>query len=127
MPRYDAYAETQLIRGHTLTVYSNPRLGATVELDGRVRGRTPIIIRGVEKGPHTLRLTLEGFRPAVHTFERDGAAAARQPDAIRHARDGADPRVLVVPARDEEDALFVPHVDGEGDVHVREDDDVFDR
>ena len=62
---------------------------------------------------------------AVQALESDGATSAREADAVRHLGDGADLRVLVVVLGDEQHALLVADVDGEGDVHVGEDDDVF--
>jgi hypothetical protein len=56
-----------------------------------------------------------------------GAPAARKADAVDHVGDGADGRVVAPMAGDEQDALVVADVDGERDVHVREDDDVFQR
>ncbi len=61
----------------------------------------------------------------VQPLERDGAAPAGETDAVRHLRDRADLRVLVVVLGHEQHAILVADVDGEGDVHVGEDDDVF--
>ncbi len=63
--------------------------------------------------------------PAVQAVQRDRVTAAGKADVIGHLGDGADLRVLVVVLRHEQHALFVADVDGEGDVHVGEDDDVF--
>ena len=58
----------------------------------------------------------------------DGAAgAAGQADALGDAGDGADAGVLAVVARNEQDAILVPRVDGERHVHGREDDGVVKR
>ena len=62
---------------------------------------------------------------AVEALERDRATAAGQPDAIGDLRDRADLRVLVLVLGNEQDAVLVADVDGQGDVHVGEDDDVF--
>ena len=62
---------------------------------------------------------------AVQAVQRDGAAAAGEADAVGDLGDGADLRVLVVVLGHEQHALLVADVDGEGDVHVGEDDDVF--
>ena len=59
--------------------------------------------------------------------ERDGAGAARQPHAIGHLGDDADARIVVFMAWNKQDALLGAHVHGEGHVHVREDDEVFQR
>ena len=64
---------------------------------------------------------------AVQAGQADGAAAAGQADAVADLGDGADLRVLALVARHEQHALLVADVDGEGDVHVREDDDVVQR
>lgn len=71
MPLNDPYAETQ-IDGHTLTVYSNPQLGAEVRLDGQLRGRTPTIMRGVPAGRHILQLRLDGYEALVHELNLTG-------------------------------------------------------
>jgi hypothetical protein len=63
------YADTQLVSGHTVTVYSNPQLGAIVEFDGQVRGRTPTIMRGIPSGEHTVKLRLDGFEELVQTVD----------------------------------------------------------
>ena len=60
----------------------------------------------------------------MHALEGDRAAPAREADAVRHLRDGPDLRVLVVVLGHEQHAILVADVDGEGDVHVGEDDDV---
>ena len=63
--------------------------------------------------------------PAVQTVQRDRATAAGEADAIGDLGDGADLRVLVLVLGHEQHALLVADVDGEGDVHVGEDDEVF--
>jgi hypothetical protein len=68
-PPPNPYAETRVVSGHTVTIYSNPQLGAEVEFDGQVRGRTPIILRGIESGFHTVKLRLEGFAELIHPFD----------------------------------------------------------
>ena len=62
---------------------------------------------------------------AVQAVQRDRATAAGEPDAIGDLGDGADLRVLVLVLGHEQHALLVADVDGEGHVHVGEDDDVF--
>ena len=64
---------------------------------------------------------------AVEAVQRDGATAAGEADAVGDLGDGADLRVLVVVLGHEQHAILVADVDGEGDVHVGEDDDVFQR
>ena len=77
---------------------------------------------------HSLRIGLGGADDAsVQAVERHRAAAARQPHAVGHLGDGADARVVVLVARDEQHALLRPDVHGQGHVHVREDDDVLQR
>ena len=63
----------------------------------------------------------------MQAVQRDGEPAAGQPDAVGDLGDGADLRVLVLVLGHEQHALLVADVDGEGDVHVGEDDDVFQR
>ena len=62
---------------------------------------------------------------AMQADERDGAAAAREPDALCDLGDGAHLGVGVLVLRDEQHAVLVADVDRQGRVHVREDDDVF--
>jgi hypothetical protein len=52
------------------------------------------------------------------------ARAAGQPDALGDAGDRAHARVLALMARHEQDPLLVAGVDGQRDVHGREDDRV---
>ena len=73
-----------------------------------------------------LRVAGRGARdPAVQAVQGDRATAAGEADAIGHLGDGADLRVLVVVLGHEQHAILVADVDGEGDVHVGEDDEVF--
>jgi len=60
----------------------------------------------------------------MQSGQGDGASATRQPDPVGHLRDGAHLRVLVLVLWDEQDTVLVTDVDGESDVHVREDDEV---
>ena len=64
---------------------------------------------------------------AMQAVQRDGEPAAGQADAVGHLGDGADLRVLVLVLGHEQHALLVADVDGQGHVHVGEDDDVFQR
>jgi hypothetical protein len=59
--------------------------------------------------------------------ERDRPRAAGQADTIGHLGHGADPRIIAAVTRDEHYALLIAHVDGQGEVHVGEDDGVFQR
>ena len=56
--------------------------------------------------------------------ELDGAGAAGQADAVGDLGDGADLGELAVVAGDEQHALLVTRVDGEGHIHGGEDDGV---
>jgi hypothetical protein len=60
----------------------------------------------------------------VQTDELDGSDAARQANTFGDLGDRADLCVLAVVPWHEQHALFVGHVGGDRDVHVREDDDV---
>ena len=65
---------------------------------------------------------------AVQAVQGHGAAAAGHAHALADLGDGADLRVLALVARDEQHALLVvADVDGDRDVHVREDDEVVQR
>jgi hypothetical protein len=61
---------------------------------------------------------------AGDALQRGAAGAAGKPDALGDAHDRAHGRVLAVVARNEDDPLLVTDVDGQGDVHRREDDRV---
>ena len=75
-----------------------------------------------------LRVGLRRARDAaVQPLDRDGGGAARQPDAVGHAGDGADRGVLALVLRHEQHALLVADLDGQRHVHVGEDDDVVER
>ena len=63
----------------------------------------------------------------MQAVERDGGRAAGKADALGHLGNGADPGVLPLVARDEQHSLLVADVDGDRDVHVREDDRVVKR
>ena len=63
---------------------------------------------------------------AVQALERDGAAAAGKAHVLDHVGDGADAGELVALAGHEHHALGVTGVDGQGHVHVGEDDGVVD-
>jgi TonB family protein len=43
--------------------------GASVWMDGRVQGETPLTVKDLRPGMHQLRLTLEGHAPAELTFD----------------------------------------------------------
>ena len=86
--------------------------GRSIDLDPQAALR--VGVGGAELGP-------------VQAVEVDGAAAAGHADALAHLGDGADLRVLALVARDEQHALLVADVDGDRDVHVREDDEVVER
>ena len=59
--------------------------------------------------------------------EGDGLRSAGQPHALGDVRDGSDRRVVRLVLRHEHYLLGVTDVDGERDVHAREDDEVFER
>ena len=61
-------------------------------------------------------------RGAVQAGQGDGGAAAGQADVVADLGDRPDLGVLALVAGDEEHALLVADVDGDRDVHVREDD-----
>ena len=64
---------------------------------------------------------------AVQPAQRGRAAAAGQADGVRDLGDGADLGELGLVTGDEQDALLVADVDGQRDVHGREDDGVVER
>ena len=83
-----------------------------LDLDAQLTGRV-----GVGRAGDAAHLAREG----------DGTAAAGQPHALGDARDGADLGELRAMARDEQHALVVADVHGQGHVHGREDDGVVQR
>jgi hypothetical protein len=60
----------------SLQILSRPP-GAQVTLDGRVIGRTPLVIPDVRTGRHDVRLELAGFRPWATSVSVDGVARTR--------------------------------------------------
>src|SRR5262249_41090645 len=48
--------------------------GAEVRLGGRAVGKTPVAIKGVKPGPHTLTLSKDGFLPVTLRIEVTGRA-----------------------------------------------------
>jgi hypothetical protein len=72
-----------------------------------------------------LRIGVRGAGDSsVEADQVDRAASAGQADALAHLGDGADGGVLAFVARNEQHALLVADLHVDGDVHVREDDDV---
>ena len=63
----------------------------------------------------------------MQAIQGNSKTPAGEADSIGHLGDRADLRVSVVVLRHEQHALLVTDVDGEGDVHVREDDEVVER
>src|SRR5204862_3005826 len=94
-------------------------------LDRRRRLVGPILDFDVEvAGAARLGRTDYG---AVESRERRDLGAAGHAAALDDLGDGADLRVHALVARHEENARFIPGVDGEGGSHVREDDGVVQR
>jgi hypothetical protein len=60
----------------------------------------------------------------VQADEIDRCDAAGQANPLGNFGDRADLRVLAVMPRHEQHSVLVAHVGGDGDAHVREDDDV---
>jgi serine/threonine-protein kinase len=60
----------------TLVIDSRP-VGATVFVDGRAVGRTPLNVPGVKVGDHTIRLELAGHRQWMTSIKVVGAAPNR--------------------------------------------------
>ena len=59
-----------------------------------------------------------------HALDHDGGAAAGNAHALDDVGDGADARELAIRARDEQHALLLPGLDGQGGGHAREKDRV---
>lgn len=79
LPNYQLYEESFTVTGGTssnihgnlspilslpaaLNISSFPS-GATIYLDGQIKGATQMVIQGITPGVHVLRLTLRGFQP----------------------------------------------------------------
>ena len=63
----------------------------------------------------------------VESLERDGASAARQPDAVDDLGDRADVGKFGFVSGNEQDSLLLAGVDRERERHAREDHDVVER
>ena len=83
-----------------------------LDLDAQLTGRV-----GLGRAGDAAHLAREG----------DGTAAAGEPHALGDARDGADLGELRAMARDEQNALVITDVHGQGHIHGREDDGVVQR
>ena len=96
-----------------------------LELADHVAGRGHVgVLLDLDQQP-TLDVGLGGAGDAaVQPLERDGGAAAGKSHAVGDDGDRADGGVRAVALRDEQHALLVADLDGQRDVHVREDDDV---
>ena len=51
-----------------LTIGTQPP-GATVFINGRLAGATPLIVRGIEPGTYSLRIEKENFMPVIRTLD----------------------------------------------------------
>lgn len=105
-----------------LLVRSTPA-GARVSVDGRERGRTPVVVRDLERGAHRVRVERDGYatgerrvvittsRPAQSmTLELRGAAAARrdvQPAPTTPATLGALAGALSIDSRPTGAKVFI--------------------
>ena len=101
--------------------------GAVLDLELADPPVDGLVVRALLDVDEEAALAVGGGRTgdaAVQALQRDRASTAGQPDAVGHLGDGADGRVLVVVLGHEQHALLVADVDGEGDVHVREDHEV---
>jgi hypothetical protein len=63
----------------------------------------------------------------VNSLERDGASAARQPDAVHDLGDCADVGKFGFVSGNEQNSLLLAGVDRERERHARERDDVVER
>ena len=96
-----------------------------LELAGALVGRNAVLALLDLDEQAALRVGLGRARDAaVQALERHGDGAAGQPDAVGHARDGADGGVLALVLGHEQHTLLVADVDRQRHVHVGEDDDV---
>ena len=99
-----------------------------LELAGLDAGRLLVGPLGHLDPEVPLRIGVRGAElGAVEALEGHGAAAAGHADAVADLGDGAHLGVLALVPRDEQHALLVADVDGDRDVHVREDDEVVER
>ena len=83
-----------------------------LDLDAQLAGRV-----GVGRAGDAAHLARQG----------DGTAAAGKAHALGDTRDGADLGELRPMTRDEQNALVIPDVHGQGHIHGREDDGVVQR
>lgn len=59
------------VSGSNVTVTSEPS-GATVEIDGTVRGQTPLDVSGLQVGRHSIAVSRSGYREYTGTFSISG-------------------------------------------------------
>ncbi len=59
-----------------LDIRSNPP-GALVNVDGRMAGTTPVVVKDLEMGTHRVQVARPGFVPVNETVEISAAAASR--------------------------------------------------
>src|SRR5262245_34660139 len=80
--------------------------GAEVRLGDRAAGKTPVVLKGVKPGPHTLTLSKDGFLPVTLRIEVTGGANLgtvhlAKKDAritVWRVAPSTDPRFPAVPA-----------------------------
>ena len=98
------------------------------ELAGVLIGRDVVgsLVDLDEQSTGGIRLGRSGDA-TMEPLERNRDHSAREPVTIGDLRDRADVRILALALRHEEHRLLVPDVDGQGHVHVGEDDDVLER
>jgi eukaryotic-like serine/threonine-protein kinase len=69
-------------------VDTRPR-GARVWLDGRVIGKTPVILSGIDAGRHALRIELAGHRPVATSVQVVAGEQARVTVTLERGQPGA--------------------------------------
>ncbi|MBN2713685.1 MAG: PEGA domain-containing protein [Planctomycetes bacterium] len=67
----------------SISVTSNP-VGATVIVDGHVRGRTPVVVDGLNPGRRTVEVTLTNYIPQTQGVELNAGGAEKLEVNLKH-------------------------------------------
>ncbi len=83
---------------------------ATVDLDGTPAGRTPVRLKDLRPGTHTLTLQLEGYLPRSETVELAAGATERVSVKLEHEQhaEPVKPKVILAPVNNPDVRPDVP-------------------
>jgi TonB family protein len=74
-------------RSAAVELMSQPA-NATARVDGKVVGRTPLVLRGLVPGSHTVQVDLPGYAPAETALELDAESLPAPIRFVLHPTDG---------------------------------------